>query len=109
MTQPGKSTFEICWYIESYLIVFEGQKEFDFHSVLNSIMRNLPFGTLYPASTFHNHGPKEEDDHEYQFLKSIVETFMNLKSIQVAKTYNLNVHARSSRHDNRKQAHLRGE
>lgn len=40
MTQPGKSTFEICWYIESYLKVFEGQKEFDFHSVLNSIMRN---------------------------------------------------------------------
>lgn len=79
MAQPCKSTFEICRYIDSFLKVSEGQQQFNFDVVLNSVMRKLSFETLFPASSFHDHDG--EDDHQYKCIKSIAETFMNLESV----------------------------
>lgn len=100
INQPCKSTFEICKFVDSFLKAFEGKQHFKFDAVLIKILQSLPYQNLFSASDFSDH--EGENDHKYNFIKRIAETFMNMKSVHLAKCKNLNEHGTPIRHTSRK-------
>lgn len=107
ITQPCRSTFEICKFVELFLKTFEGKTSFNFDVVLNKIMQSLPLPSLFATSNFFDHGG--EKDHKFSCIKCVVETFMNMKSVHVAKCYTLKSHGTPIRHSSRKLIHELGQ
>lgn len=107
ITQPCKSTLEICKFVDSFLKAFEGKTSFSFDVVLNKIMQSLPFQNLFTNSNFFDHDG--EKNHKYSVIKCIVETFFNMKSVHVAKSKNLKERGTPIRHSSRKLIHELGQ
>lgn len=105
--QPCRSTFEICKTVDTFIKSCE-ERSSSYQSVVVEVLRKLEFKALYPSSIFESHGlPKYH--HKYEFVKKIVELYMNMKSAHVAKLYTLKVHDNLMRHVYRKLIHENGE
>lgn len=105
--QPCRSTFEICKTVDSFIKSCE-ERSSSYQAVVIQILRKLEFRTLYPLSTFEKHAlPKIH--HKYEFVKKIIELYMNMKSAHIAKLYTLKMHDDPMRHTFRKLIHERGE
>lgn len=105
ITQPCKSSFEICKIIETFLKPHE-DKSFSYNAAVIHVLRNLDFDVLYPSSNFENHS---EAGHKYELVKKIVETFMNMRSVHVAKCITLKTHDTPIRQDLKKKIHFGGQ
>lgn len=81
ITQPCKSTYDICKFVDNYLKQCEG-KSISFEAVAMSVLRNIPFETLYSSTEFATHSV---EGHKYTFIKQIIEIYMKLKSVHLAK------------------------
>lgn len=92
--QPCKSTFEICKFVDTFLKFSEG-KAISFKASLLHILRKIPFDTLYPSSDFESHGTS---GHKYDFVKQIITTYMDMKSIQTARALTLKMQKDPVRH-----------
>lgn len=103
--KPCISTVNICKMADSFIIQASGVQA-KYGQVLLRIMRNLPFHSLYPSTNFHYH---DETNHKYNFIKSVVETYLNLKSIHLGKTITLDAHVELIRSDLTKQIHRSGQ
>lgn len=79
--QPCKSTFEICKFVDTFLKCSEG-RAISFKASLLHMLRKIPFDTLYTSSDFESHGTS---GHKYEFVKQIITTYMDMKSIQTAR------------------------
>lgn len=99
MMQPCKSTFEICKYVDSFLKSCEG-KTVSYQNVALKILRNLPFGTLYTMSDFEKH--PGENGHKYELVKKVVEIYIHMKSVHIAKCFTLKSHDAPIRHHYKK-------
>lgn len=106
ITQPCKSTYDICRFIDSVLKQYEG-KGTSFDAILMQVLRNLHFETLYTSTNFGTHSEK---GHKYIFVKQIVETYMKLKSAHFAKCLTTKSHEQGPiRHHYKKLIHEYGQ
>lgn len=94
ISQPCKSTFEICKFVDSFLSFFETET-ISFDAALLKIVRNIKFETLFTSSDFDTHS---DFGHKYEFVKTIVKTYMHMKSIHSAKMVTLKIHKEPVRH-----------
>lgn len=107
ITQPCKSTYDICKCVDSYLKQCEG-KTVPFAAVVMQVLRNIPFEALYTSTNFDEHSEKES--HKYTFVKQIVEMYMKLKSVHLAKCMTTKSHSEQPiRHRYRKLVHEAGQ
>lgn len=106
ITQPCKSTYDICRIIDSVLKQYEG-KGTSFDAIAMQVLRNLPFENLYSSTNFETHSEK---GHKYVFVKQIVETYMKLKSAYFAKCLTTKSHEQGPiRHYYKKLIHESGQ
>lgn len=109
--QPCKSTFEICKFVDTYLKTYE-EKTIPYETVTLQILRKISFDTLFTGSDFENH-PGDTNmlitGHKYTFVKKIVEFYMRMKSVEVAKRLTLKIHDNPVRHVYKKLVQERGE
>lgn len=103
--QPCRSTFEICKTVDDLI---KSCEERSYQAVVIEILMKLEFRTLYPSSNFENHA-LSKSHHKYEFVKKIIELYMNIKSVHIAKLYTLKIHDDPMRHTFRKLIHERGE
>lgn len=100
ITQPCKSTYDICKFVDTCLKQCEG-KSITFQGVAMQVLRNIPFDTLYTSTDFGSHSQK--DSHQYTFVKQIIEIYMKLKSVHLAKCMTTKSHSEEAiRHKYRK-------
>lgn len=103
--QPCKSTFAICKFVNTYIKSCE-ERSSSYQEVVNTILRKIPFSTLYTSSDFENHS---SNGHKYELVKSIVQIYMHMKSVHNAKCYTLDMHKDPVRHSLRKLTHELGQ
>lgn len=104
--QPCRSTFEICKIVDSYIKSCE-ERSSSYQAIVVQILRKLQFENLYPSSNFENHLlPKFH--HKYEFVKKIIELYMHMKSVHIAKLFTLKKHENPMRHTYRKLIHESG-
>lgn len=108
MMQPCKSTFEICKYVDTFVKSCEG-KSASYQTVAMKILRNLPFETLYANSEFENHASGTGTGHQYELVKKIIEMYMHMKSVHIAKCFTLKSHDAPIRHKFKKLIHQKGQ
>lgn len=106
ITQPCKSTFQICKFVDTFLKHFETSSTVSFNAILLQILRRIPFETLYASSNFNNH---DGEDHKYEFVKRIVQLYMDMKSIHTAKALTLKTHEVPIRHQYKKIVQRAGQ
>lgn len=107
MMQPCKSTYEICKFIDGFLKFYE-DKTITFRGATVKILGALNFESLYPHSSFLNHS--EPGFHKYDFVKKIVELYIKLKSVHIAKCITTKSHDEVSiRHFYKKLVHEAGQ
>lgn len=94
ISQPCKSTFAICKFVDTFLAFFE-TKTISFEAALLQILRKIEFESLYSSSNFDTHSIQ---GHKYEFVKKIVQTYMNMKSMHTAKVVNIKNHPEPVRH-----------
>lgn len=100
ITQPCKSTYDICKFVDNYVKQSEGQT-IPFGAVTMQVMRHIRFDTLYSSTNFDGHSG--QDSHKYTFVKQVVEMYMKLKSVQLARIMTAKSHTEQSlRHHYRK-------
>lgn len=105
ITQPCKSTFDIIKFVDSYL-TFCKDKSYSFDATVLQILGNIPFETLFSSSDFEKH---PEKGHKYEFVKRIVQSYMSMKSIHVAKCFTLKSHDEPIRHKYKKLIQQKGQ
>lgn len=105
--QPCKSTFEVCKFVDKFVKMYDGKKA-SYQYIVMQILRKIPFENLFSSSNFENH-PDELLSHKYDFIKKIVESYMNMKSVYAAKIFTLNSHDAPLRHKYKKIIQERGE
>lgn len=103
-TQPCKSTFEICKFVDTFLKFSEG-KSISFNAAIMYILRNIPYEALYSSSDFDSH----ERGHKYEFVKGIVTIYMGMKSIQTARAITLKTKENYIRHQYTKMIQRAGQ
>lgn len=103
--QPCRSTFEICKFVDKYVQSCE-EKSAPYQAVLIQILRKMSYQTLYTSSNFENHS---EYGHKYEFIKKIIELYMHMKSVHIAKCFTLKTHEDPIRHTYRKLIQRRGQ
>lgn len=103
--QPCRSTFEICKFVDHFVKSCE-ERSASYEAVVNKILRQIRFETLYTSSDFEKHSDK---GHKYELIKKIVELYMHMKSIHSAKCYTLKTHDNPIRHTFRKLIHEKGQ
>lgn len=103
--QPCRSTFDSCKFADSYIMSCE-QRSASYQAVLLQILRKITFESLYSSSDFEKH---VDNGHKYEFVKKIIELFMHMKSIHIAKSFTLKVHENPIRHQFRKLIHEKGQ
>lgn len=109
ISQPCKSTFEICKFVDSFLSFFEG-KSITFDAALLQILRKIKFESLFTSSDFDTHAENgQKYGHKYDFVKKIVQTYMNMKSVHSAKAITLSKHDEPIRHKFKKIIHELGQ
>lgn len=101
--QPCRSTFEICKYVDNYVKCCEPSS---YQSVVILILRNISFSSLFTSTNFDKHSSK---GHKYEFVKKIIEIYMHMKSVHIAKCFSLSLHDTPIRHDYRKTVHRKGQ
>lgn len=111
--QPCKSTFEICKFVNSYLKTYEG-KTIPYETVALQILRKISFDSLFTGSDFENHSKNSATSHKltshrYEFVKKIVDLYMRMKSIGIAKKLTLETHDNPKRHVYKKLIQERGQ
>lgn len=106
ITQPCRSTFEICKFVDNFLKFFEAKSTVSFDVALLQILRNIPFETLYTSSNFDSHAEK---GHKYEFVKQIVQIYMNMRSVYSAKAITLKTHEDPIRHQFKKMIQRAGQ
>lgn len=97
ITQPCKSTFQVCKFIDTYLNFFK-DRNMPLDAAVLKILRKLPFDTLYTGSDFDKHLGSDAS-HKYDFVKRVVEIYLQMKSVQNAKDKTLQTHDKPIRHD----------
>lgn len=105
ITQPCKSTFEICKYVDTFIKSCDKQTV-SCQAITLQILRSISYDTLYTATNFDKHG---DMGHKYNFIKKIVELYMRMKSTYVAKCFTLKTHANPIRHEFRKIIQQKGQ
>lgn len=108
--QPCKSTFEICKFVDSYLKRYEG-KTVPYKTAVLQILRKISFDDLFVVSDFENH-PSNSDritGHQYEFVKKIVDLYMRMKSVEIAKRLTLKIHDNPMRQTFKKLIQEKGE
>lgn len=106
ITQPCKSTYDICRFIDLVLKQYESIGT-SFGAIAMQVLRNLPFETLYTSTNFDTHS---KDGHKYTFVKQIVELYMKLKSANLAKCLTTKSHEQGPiRHRYKKLIHEAGQ
>lgn len=103
--QPCKSTFDICKFVDGYVKSCE-ERSSSYQSVVLQILRKISFEALYTSTEFEQHDDK---GHKYEFVKKIIEQYMHLKSIHIAKCFTQNAHKNSIRHYLKKIIHSEGQ
>lgn len=103
--QPCRSTFEICKFVDNYVKSCD-RRASSYQSVVNFILRNMPYQSLFTTTNFDSHSDK---GHKYEFVKCIVELYMHMKSIHIAKSFTLKLQDQPIRHDYRKAVHRKGQ
>lgn len=101
--QPCRSTFDICKYVDSFT---KGCNPSSYNSVVNLILRNIAYDSLFTSTDFEKHSDR---GHKYDFVKCIVELYMHMKSVHIAKCFTLDLHDNPMRHKYRKEIHRKGE
>lgn len=104
--QPCKSTVQICKLTESFLKGTNDQDKYE--STVLKIMRSLPLDMLYPLSNFDS-DEHSELNHKYNFIKCVVQVYLDFKSIDIAKGINSDAHFELIRSDLRKRIHFEGQ
>lgn len=105
VSQPCRSTFEICKFVDVFLKFFE-DKTISFNAVLMQILRKIDFSSLYPLTDFDSHA---EIGHKYEFVKTIVKLYLNMKSVHTARCFTLKVQKEPIRHEYLKEIHRAGQ
>lgn len=105
--QPCKSTFEICKFVDKFIKSCEEWSS-TYQAVAVRILREVQFDTLYSSSNFENHTPSDYN-HKYDFVKKIIELYMNMKSVHIAKCFTLKTRDNPIRHIYRKLVHEYGQ
>lgn len=108
ITQPCKSTFEICKFVDTFLKSCD-ERPGSYHSILLEILRKIPFLSLFASSNFGNHSDSKDTSHKYEFIKKIIELYMNMKSVHVAKCFTLKSHDEPIRHQLKKLIQGKGQ
>lgn len=104
--QPCRSTFEICKFVDCYVKSCEDRAK-NYESVVMEILRKISFDSLYPSSDFANHDGNHF--HKYDFVKKIIQIYMHMKSVHIAKCFTLKLHTIPVRHSFRKLVHQLGQ
>lgn len=103
--QPCRSTFDICKFADSYVKCCE-KRSASYQAVVIQILRKMSFETLYTSSDFEKHPGK---GHKYDFVKQIIELYLHMKSVHIAKSFTLKTHDNPIRHTLRKLVHVKGQ
>lgn len=123
LLQPCQSTFEICKFANSFLKAYEGNS-IPYTAVAKQILSKITFEGLYGNSNFDDHVHEnvrrndarkdDEKENEYEghcrkLVSKIVDLFLRLKSMEVAKKLTLQAHDNRLRHQMKKLIQERGE
>lgn len=107
--QPCKSTFHICKFVDKF-VEHCANENVSYHATVNWILQNLDFDSVYPNSSFHRHQEKSRTkNHKYDLVKCVVETYLDVKSRNSAKTITLQSHDEFIRSDYTQKIHLAGQ
>lgn len=82
-TVPCKSTVDICIVANRFVKMFENDTNFNYQFMINKILQNIDFDTIYPKSVEHEAG------HMYYFVRFIIEEYVRIKLTYIAKTKTL--------------------
>lgn len=77
---PCKSTVDICIIASKYAKLFQYQRDLKYKSLVDVILQNIDFDTLYINSDEH------QDGHMFYLVKFIVEEYLRLHFNSVART-----------------------
>lgn len=106
ITQPCKSTYDICKFVDAVLKQCEG-RAISFEAVKMQVLQNIPFETLYTSTKFEAHSDR---GHKYIFVKQIIEMYMKMKSAHLAKCMTSKSHVEAPiRHTYKKLIHEYGQ
>lgn len=81
---PCHSTYQICTIANKHLKYSANKLNFKYSKLLNQILRDVNYINMYPNTNFENH-----PDHQYYFIKFIVEEFLRIQATYMAKTTTL--------------------
>lgn len=82
-TVPCKSTVDICIVANRFVKMFENDTNFNYKFMINKILQNIDFDTIYPKSVEHEAG------HMYYFVRFIIEEYVRIRLTYIAKTKTL--------------------
>lgn len=100
---------KFCKFVDSYVQTCSAKSA---PHITLDILRNIPFASLYASSNFdsHDEGNTPQSStiqtfikgHKYIFVKKIIELYINMKSVHIAKSFTMSSHDTLVRHDYKK-------
>lgn len=101
---PCKSSFDICALTDKHLKACMFELNFDYKTLLNSILRDISYVNLYQKTNFADHV-----HHKYYIVEFIVEEFIRIQANYTAKQATLNEQSKLLRSKLKKIIHNLGQ
>lgn len=100
--QPCKSTIELMNTVDNLLDKYKSLNV-SFNSIMTHIVQNIDQDLFYDQSTFEQH------DHKLEFLELVVNSYMNIRSVEGCKNITKMSQSNKIRHFNLKETHRAGQ
>lgn len=81
--KPSQSTFDVCSTAEHFFKIELLKGQFKLITIQRAILSSLDYGTLYESDCFFHHS-----EHKLYLLKHIMNEYVRIKGVYLAKTYN---------------------
>lgn len=101
---PCKSSFEICVIADKHLKATMFELNFEYNSLLDSILRDINYEHMYAETNFENHV-----HHKFFIIEFIVEEFIRIQANYTAKKATLNEQQKMLRSQVKKMLHNLGQ
>lgn len=104
MKKPCLSTFRICKEADKYLKLKLLQGDINFKTIYYSILSNLDVEHMFEEADFSAHS-----SHKLYLIKAVVDGYVRVKGLFLAKTATQDLHSRNFRYKFRKMIHFYGQ
>lgn len=102
--RPCLSTFKICQEADRFLKLQLLKGDIDFNIIYYTIINNIEIGEVFKESDFALHA-----SHKHYLIRSIIDGYIHIKGIYIAKTATEELHTQKFRYKFKKLIHFYGQ